>query len=100
MVRIDKQECDCERLKNIIMSKANIKKEMVGADSKNHKEVNEFTITGFLEELKKITQIEIDQEAPREIREGGMTEFLRDTEADQERMMEGKVNMYLLALLM
>lgn len=82
------------------MSKANIKKEMVGADSKNQKEVNEFTITAFLEELKKITEIEIDQEPPREVRQGGMTEFLRDVEGDQDKMMDGKVNMYLLALLM
>lgn len=79
------------------MSKGNVKKDMVGADSKNHKEVNEFTITCFVEELKKFTQIEIDQEAPRY---GGMTDYLKETDAEQDIMMDGKVNMYLMALLM
>lgn len=79
------------------MSKANVKKDVVGADSKNKGEVNEFTINCFLEEMRRFTQVDIEQEPePQRDVEGS----LQDSQMDFDSVLEGKVNMYLMALLM
>ena len=81
------------------MSKANVKREQVGGDSKNHKEVNEYTINIFIEELRKFTEIEIKQSIPQ--LEAPVHNFIRESDYDGvDDTLKGSVNMYLLALLM
>lgn len=82
------------------MSKANIKRDVIGGDSKNPKEVNEYTITVLIEKLRAITQIEIEQETSPFMAAFNKNELaMNDSNFEQDNLMEGKVNMYLLALL-